>query len=129
MNWYLKVINQYFDFSGRARRKEYWMFTLFSLIISWSLPILDVTFGTYIFSIIGSIYYLLVFIPGLAVMLRRLHDSGNSGWFLFLLLIPIIGWVWLLVLLCLESEPKTNKWGENPKGIVNDSIIDQIGVE
>lgn len=129
MNWYLKVINQYFDFSSRARRKEYWMFTLFSLIITWSLAILDATFEMYIFSIIGSIYYLLVFIPSLAVMLRRLHDSGNSGWFLFLLLLPIIGWIWLLVLLCLESEPKTNKWGENPKGIGNDSIIDQIGVE
>jgi uncharacterized membrane protein YhaH (DUF805 family) len=105
------------------------MFTLFSLIITWSLAILDATFEMYIFSIIGSIYYLLVFIPSLAVMLRRLHDSGNSGWFLFLLLLPIIGWIWLLVLLCLESEPKTNKWGENPKGIGNDSIIDQIGVE
>jgi uncharacterized membrane protein YhaH (DUF805 family) len=129
MNWYLKVIYQYFDFSGRARRKEYWLFTLFSFIISCTLSIFDIVFGTHIFSIIGSIYYLLVFIPSLAVMLRRLHDSGYSGWYFFLLFLPIIGWIWLLVLLCLESQPKLNKWGENPKGIGNDSLIDQIGIE
>jgi uncharacterized membrane protein YhaH (DUF805 family) len=129
MNWYLKVINQYFDFSGRARRKEYWMFMLFSIIISWTLAIIDIVFGTYIFSIISTIYSLLIFIPSLAVLLRRLHDSGNSGWYLFLLLIPLLGWIWLLVLLCLESEPGPNKWGENPKGIGNDSIINQIGLE
>tara|TARA_R110001592_G_scaffold2696_5_gene15384 strand:+ start:1512 stop:1901 length:390 start_codon:yes stop_codon:yes gene_type:complete len=129
MNWYLKVINQYFDFSGRARRKEYWMFMLFSIIISWTLAIIDIVFGTYIFSIISTIYSLLIFIPSLAVLLRRLHDSGHSGWYLFLILIPLLGWIWLFVLLCLESEPGQNKWGENPKGFGNDSIINQIGVE
>lgn len=129
MNWYLKVINQYFDFSGRARRKEYWLFSLFSIIISWTLTIIDMVFETYVFSIISTIYSLLIFIPSLAVLLRRLHDSGNSGWYLFLLLIPILGWIWLLVLLCIESEPGPNKWGENPKGFGNDSLINQIGVE
>jgi uncharacterized membrane protein YhaH (DUF805 family) len=129
MNWYLKVINQYFDFSGRARRKEYWLFSLFSIIISWTLTIIDMVFETYVFSIISTIYSLLIFIPSLAVLLRRLHDSGNTGWYLFLLLIPILGWIWLLVLLCIESEPGPNKWGENPKGFGNDSLINQIGVE
>jgi uncharacterized membrane protein YhaH (DUF805 family) len=129
MNWYLKVINQYFDFSGRARRKEYWLFSLFSIIISWTLTIIDMVFETYVFSIISTIYSLLIFIPSLAVLLRRLHDSGNTGWYLFLLLIPIFGWIWLLVLLCIESEPGPNKWGENPKGFGNDSLINQIGVE
>jgi uncharacterized membrane protein YhaH (DUF805 family) len=129
MNWYLKVINQYFDFSGRARRKEYWMFILFNALISWTLAILDLTFGTSIFTIISTIYSLLIFIPSLAVLVRRLHDVGNSGWYLLLFLLPIIGWIWILVLLCMESESGANQWGENPKGVGNDSIINQIGVE
>jgi uncharacterized membrane protein YhaH (DUF805 family) len=129
MKWYLKVLNQYFDFSGRARRKEYWVFVLFSALISWTLQILDFVFGTYMLTILASIYSLLVFIPGLAVTLRRLHDAGKSGWYFFLILIPIIGWIWLLVLLCLEGEPRPNQWGENPKGHGNDRAIDMIGKE
>jgi uncharacterized membrane protein YhaH (DUF805 family) len=129
MNWYLKVLNQYFDFSGRARRKEYWMFTLFSLIISWTLAVLDLIFDTYMFTIVSSIYSLLVIIPSVAVLIRRLHDIGKSGWHIFLIFIPLIGWIWLLVLLCMEGETKPNKWGENPKGLGNDRIINQIGVE
>ncbi|WP_339663162.1 DUF805 domain-containing protein [uncultured Polaribacter sp.] len=129
MNWYVKVITQYFDFSGRARRKEYWMFTLFSFLISWLLAILDIASGTTIFSIISTIYSVLIFIPSLAVFVRRLHDGGYTGWYFLLFFLPIIGWIWLLVLLCMESEPKQNKWGENPKGIGNDRFIDQIGLE
>ena len=129
MKWYLKVLNQYFDFSGRARRKEYWVFVLFSALISWTLQILDFVFGTYMLTILASIYSLLVFIPGLAVTLRRLHDAGKSGWYFFLILIPIIGWIWLLVLLCLEGEPRPNQWGENPKGHGNERAIDMIGKE
>jgi uncharacterized membrane protein YhaH (DUF805 family) len=129
MNWYIKVINQYFDFSGRARRKEYWMFTLFSLIITWTLSILDFVFETYTFSIISSIYALLIFIPSLAVLLRRLHDIGKSGWYFLLIFLPFIGWIWLIVLLCMEGEQGPNEWGENPKGIGNDRLINQIGRE
>lgn len=129
MHWYLKVINQYFDFSGRARRKEYWIFTLISLLITWSLSILDLVLQTYIFSIISTIYSLLIFIPSLAVLLRRLHDMGKSGWYFFLILIPFIGWIWLIVLLCMESETRPNKWGDNPKGVGNDRLINQIGKE
>ncbi|SDR97476.1 Uncharacterized membrane protein YhaH, DUF805 family [Polaribacter sp. KT25b] len=129
MNWYLKVINQYFDFSGRARRKEYWMFILFNVLISWTFSILDFAFATFYFTIASYIYSLIVFIPSLAVLLRRLHDMGKSGWYFFLLFFPIIGWIWLLVLLCMDSEPGVNKWGENPKGFGNDNVINQIGVE
>jgi uncharacterized membrane protein YhaH (DUF805 family) len=129
MNWYLKVFNQYFDFSGRARRKEYWMFILFNTLISWAFSILDFAFTTYYFTIVSYIYSMLVLIPSLAVLVRRLHDMGKSGWYVLLLFLPIIGWIWLLVLLCMESESGPNEWGENPKGIRNDNIIDQIGVE
>lgn len=129
MIWYLKVINQFFDFSGRARRKEYWIFTLTSILISWALNLVDIFLGTYIFSIISAIYSILIFIPSVAVLLRRLHDIGKSGWYFFLVLFPFIGWLWLLVLLCMEGEPKANKWGENPKGMGNDQLINQIGLE
>lgn len=129
MNWYLKVIHQYFDFTGRARRKEYWMFTLINILISWLLPLIDFILGTFYFTTISYIYSILIFIPALAVLLRRLHDVGKSGWYFFLILIPFIGWLWLLILLCMDSVPRPNIWGDNPKGIGNDRMINQIGKE
>jgi uncharacterized membrane protein YhaH (DUF805 family) len=129
MKWYFKVIYHYFDFSGRSRRKEFWIFTLFSAILTLLLSFLDAVFETYIFTTIFFMYYLVMFIPSLSLLLRRLHDSGKSGWFLFVILIPIIGWIWLLVLLCSDSENGPNKWGENPKGAENDRLINQIGKE
>lgn len=129
MNWYLKVVQNYFEFNGRARRKEYWMFALVNIIISWSLSLLDLVLGTTFFYIISLIYTLLVFIPSLAVLVRRLHDIGKSGWFFLVALIPLVGVIWLLVLLCMEGESRPNKWGENPKGIGNDNAINQIGSE
>ena len=129
MNWYLKVFNQYFDFSGRARRKEYWMFTLFNLIITCLLSLLDFIFETHYFTTFSFIYGMLAFIPSLAVLLRRLHDVGKTGWYILILFIPLIGAIWMLVLLSMEGEPRTNKWGENPKGLGNDRLINQIGRE
>ena len=129
MSWYLKVLKQYFDFFGRARRTEYWMFILFNFLISWGLQFLDVLIGTYFFTISSLIYTLLVIIPSLAVVVRRLHDVGKSGFYFFLILIPFIGWIWLLVLLCMEGESKPNKWGQNPKGLGNDRLINEIGKE
>lgn len=130
MNWYLKVLkDHYLDFSSRARRKEFWMFNLINIIISWSLSLLDLAIGTTIFTLFSTIYTVLVIIPNIAVSIRRLHDTGRSGWFYLLILIPIIGWIWLIILFCMEGESKTNKWGKNPKGIGNDDAINQIGTE
>ncbi|MCX7549610.1 DUF805 domain-containing protein [Xanthomarina sp. F2636L] len=130
MNWYLKVLKEHYaDFNGRARRKEYWMFVLVNLIISWSLALLDYAVGSGIFSIISTIYSLVIFVPSLAVAVRRLHDIGKSGWYYLLILLPIIGWIWLIVLFATDSQPGPNKWGNNPKEIGNDSLIDSIGTE
>lgn len=132
MNWYLKVIKEhYLDFKGRARRQEYWMFVLISTIISLTLTLIDNFAGLMYASsgLLSSVYGLLVSIPSLAVTVRRLHDAGKSGWYYLLILLPIIGWIWIIVLLCKDSEHGANKWGENPKGIGNDSVIDQIGTE
>jgi uncharacterized membrane protein YhaH (DUF805 family) len=119
MNWYLKVLKQYADFSGRARRKEYWMFVLFDVIFAIVAMILDNVLGIAIEKIgygpLYGLYVLATLIPALAVTVRRLHDVGKSGWMLFISLIPFLGWIWLLVLMLTDSQQGTNKWGQNPK--------------
>jgi uncharacterized membrane protein YhaH (DUF805 family) len=113
MNWYIGVLKNYAGFSGRARRKEYWMFILFNMIFALVLAAIDSVLGTY--PVIYSLYCLAVFIPALAVLVRRLHDIGKSGAWFFILFIPIIGGIWLLVLLCTEGNHGTNIFGEDPK--------------
>jgi uncharacterized membrane protein YhaH (DUF805 family) len=119
MNWYLKVLKQYADFSGRARRSEYWYFALFNMIFVICAMILDNVLGIALEGIgygpIYLLYVLAMFIPGVAVVVRRLHDVGKSGWMYFIVLIPIIGAIWLIVLLFTESQQGENKWGPNPK--------------
>ena len=116
MNWYLAVLKNYAGFSGRARRIEYWMFTLFNFIFAIVIALIDIllleTNG-----ILSILYTLGVFIPGLAVSVRRLHDVGKSGWFLFISLIPIIGAIWLLILMFTGGNVGENKYGKNPKEI------------
>ena len=119
MSWYLAVIKKYAQFSGRARRKEYWMFFLFNTIFSIVASILDnIVFGTSIegFGYIYILYVLFAIIPSLAVGVRRLHDIGKSGWWLLISLIPIVG-LWLLVLLITDSQHGTNQYGSTPKEV------------
>lgn len=113
MNWYLKVLKQYADFNGRARRQEYWMFVLINIVISIVATTLDAAFGTW--GAISGLYGLAMLIPGLAVGVRRLHDIGKSGWMLLVAFIPIVGIIWLLILLATDGTPGSNEYGENPK--------------
>ncbi|PQJ72929.1 DUF805 domain-containing protein [Polaribacter butkevichii] len=134
MNWYLKVLKEHYaDFSGRARREEYWMFTLFNAIFSIAISVVftgvAIAIEAPLLASLSYIYSLAVLVPSLAVLVRRLHDTGKSGWFFLVALIPIAGPIWLLVILCTDSINGANKWGENPKGIGNNSTIDQIGRE
>ena len=123
MNWYLKVLNQYSDFNNRARRKEYWMFALFNFIISMLIVGVDNALGfsfNYTANVSGSgvfnlLYNLLILIPSLAVAVRRLQDVGKSGWMLLIGLIPLVGAIWLLLLLLSDSKTGENKYGPNPK--------------
>jgi len=121
MNWYLKVLKQYADFSGRARRKEYWMFFLFNTIFAFLAAIIDNVVGTASpelgYGVFYGIYALAMFIPGLAVGVRRLHDVGKSGWMMFIALIPLIGGIWLIVLMVTDSNPGENQYGQNPKEV------------
>ncbi|NVN94239.1 MAG: DUF805 domain-containing protein [Bacteroidetes bacterium] len=124
MNWYLKVLKNYAVFSGRARRKEYWMYALFNFVFLIAALILDNLMGTTIGVLPYGLFYIFyaisVFMPGLAVGVRRLHDVGKSGWMFLILLIPIIGAIWLLVLFATDSDSGENKYGLNPKEIIAD---------
>ena len=120
--------DNYINFKGRARRKEYWMFTLVYVIILMGCTALDNMLGT-VFMMDGgalgeismgygwayTICGLVHFLPALSLVVRRLHDVGKSGWFYLIILIPIIGVIWLLVLYCTEGQKKDNKWGPDPK--------------
>ncbi|RCS26944.1 DUF805 domain-containing protein [Polaribacter sp. WD7] len=138
MDWYLEVLRKYVEFSGRARRKEYWMFVLFHFIfISLLVIILISSTGSFdtnaepnsIVALILSVYIFGTLLPSIAVTVRRLHDIGKSGWWYFISLVPYIGSFILLIFMCMEGEKRTNKWGKNPKGIGNDDVINQIGRE
>jgi len=126
MQWYLKVLKQYADFSGRARRTEFWMFTLFSAIASIVLGLIDTLIGTstmiatgssYFYSpgLLQGIYALGVLIPTLAVTVRRLHDTDRTGWWLLIALIPFVGGIVLLVFMCLDGTRGPNQYGMDPK--------------
>jgi uncharacterized membrane protein YhaH (DUF805 family) len=125
MKWYLKVLKDFRNFSGRARRSEYWFFVLFNLIFALVAMAIDNLLGTTFkidgipapYGIVYLLYALFILIPGLAVAVRRLHDVGKSGWFLLISLIPLIGSIWLLILFFTDSQPGENKWGPNPKSI------------
>lgn len=122
INWYKKVLNQYADFEGRARRTEYWMFTLVNMLIMLPLYIIGfigMTSESSLLSTVGFGLYMLygfaVLVPSLAVGVRRLHDTGKSGWMLLVSIIPIIGFFWLLFLLISEGDRGDNQYGPDPK--------------
>ncbi|MCF6131669.1 DUF805 domain-containing protein [Flavobacterium wongokense] len=122
INWYKKVVfENYANFNGRARRSEYWYFFLMYFIILIVATMADGGLGLnfapmpygYIYTAVGLIH----FIPSLAAAVRRLHDVGKSGWFILIALIPIVGAIWLLVLLFTEGNRGENKYGPDPKAI------------
>lgn len=112
MHWYLDVLKRYAVFSGRARREEYWMFVLANVVIAIVLFVLGLVIGN---QILYFIYFLGVLVPSLAVAVRRLHDTGKSGWFLLLTLIPLVGGIIVLVFLATEGTPTPNEHGPSPK--------------
>nr|WP_311462507.1 DUF805 domain-containing protein [uncultured Aggregatibacter sp.] len=126
MNWYLYVLKNYATFSGRARRKEYWMFFLISALISIVLTLLDILLGTYSVEyeagLFSGLYSLLILLPSIAVVVRRLHDTDRSGWWILISLIPLIGVIVLFVFMCLDSQPGTNRFGVNPKEAASQTL-------
>ena len=114
MNYYLKVLQNYANFNGRARRAEYWYFVLFNIIASIIVGIIG---GLMDFELLGNLYSLAVLLPSLAVGVRRMHDVGKSGWFI---LIPIYN----LILAVTEGDAGENEYGPDPKGQSSSDLLD-----
>ncbi len=120
MQWYLEVLRKYAVFAGRARRREFWMFTLVNVLISIALGIIDAILGTTYGAgsgVLQTIYSLAVLIPSLAVGVRRLHDTGRSGWWLLIGLVPCVGFIVLLVFFVSEGHRGDNEYGPDPKAV------------
>ncbi|WP_426483538.1 DUF805 domain-containing protein [Flavobacterium sp. 2] len=138
IEWYKKVVFQnYANFTGRARRSEYWLFTLMQCVIFIAFIIVGAIVGSFLSDATGGLligyfafvaYSLATVLPTLAVVVRRLHDVGKSGWFYFIALIPLVGSIWLLVLLVTEGDRGENYYGADPKN-ENDEIGEIGNVE
>jgi uncharacterized membrane protein YhaH (DUF805 family) len=119
MGWYLEALKKYAVFGGRSRRREYWYFVLFSLVVSLLLSAVDALLGTFSSStnvgLLGGIYGLAIIIPSIAVSVRRLHDVDRTGWWVLISLVPVIGTLVLLVFAVLDGTPGENRFGPNPK--------------
>lgn len=114
MENFLSVVKQYVNFEGRARRQEYWMYILFYFIFYVGALIIDSVIGL---GLIALIYSLALLLPSISVAARRLHDTGRSGWWQLIALIPLIGAIVLIVFMVQDSTPGDNKYGPNPKGV------------
>ncbi|MFC2451756.1 MAG: DUF805 domain-containing protein [Tannerella forsythia] len=128
MKWFIKAFRQYADFSGRASRQEFWMFVLFNLLfaMAWAFVagLLTGLFGgsfdqesrlIFMYKLI-AIYYAVTAVPAMAVGVRRLHDTGRSGWWMLIGLVPLVGGIWLIVLMCSDDNPGDNRYGSPPDG-------------
>lgn len=119
MNWFLGALKKYATFSGRAQRAEYWYFILFYILIFIGLSIIDGITGTFSakvgIGLLSGLYSLAILIPSLAVGVRRLHDTGRSGWWLLIGIIPLIGAIVLIIFFVQDSASGDNLYGPNPK--------------
>jgi uncharacterized membrane protein YhaH (DUF805 family) len=119
MNWYLKAFKNYAVFGGRAQRKEYWYFVLFNIIFSILLTAVDSMAGTLDSStdagLFGGIYALVVFVPSIAVAVRRLHDVDKSAWWMLIGIVPVIGVIILFIFMVKDGDYNENRYGKNPK--------------
>jgi len=113
MNYFIRALKKFADFSGRDSRKEYWMFFLFYLLFYIGFVVIDVILGTQLLSIIFS---LVLLIPSLSIGARRLHDTSRSGWWQLIAIIPILGIIILIIFLVQDSHG-ANDYGVSPKAI------------
>jgi len=118
MKWYVKVLNQYADFKGRASREEFWMYFLFNILATLLIGVIGFGLMTWTEKtgaiVLPLVYSIAVMIPSCAVIIRRLHDTDRNAWFFLVGLIPVIGWIWLWVVLAFKGVPDKNKYGKNP---------------
>ena len=113
MDWYLKVLQDYAVFEGRAQRQEYWMFILINILVVIALGIIESLIG--LSGVVTTLYSLAVFIPSLAVSVRRLHDTERTGWWLLIGILPLLGPLVLLIFYCIDGDYGDNDYGPDPK--------------
>lgn len=111
MHWYLDVLKKYTEFGSRAGRQEFWMFALCNFIVAAVVGFVARMIGI---EILAGLYSLAVLLPCIALWVRRLHDTNRPGWWLLLVLIPVLGWLILLILAVMASDSGDNKYGANP---------------
>lgn len=118
MYWYIEVLKKYAVFSGRASRREYWWFMLFTTLVNIILMVVDAQMGSFNDAVgmgmLGGLYTLLVLLPSIGVQVRRLHDIDRSGWWLLMYLVPLVGFIVVLVFACMKGTPGSNRFGLNP---------------
>ena len=130
MKYYIDAIKNYAVFEGRTTRKEFWLFVLFNFIIAFSVGFILLVILVFAgcsdteidkaIDIGSNLYMLFMLLPTIAITVRRFHDIGWSGWWYFLTLIPILGWVFCFIMCAIDSEPFPNEYGESSKlGVVN----------
>lgn len=112
LNYFVDGIKNFKDFDGRASVKQFWMFVLFNLVFSAVANGVDAILGT---TIIGILYSLVLLVPGIAIAVRRLHDINKSGWWYLIGLIPLIGWIWLIILFIKAGDAGKNQYGAAPQ--------------
>jgi uncharacterized membrane protein YhaH (DUF805 family) len=129
MQWMLLPYRRYFEFSGRSRRMEYWMFTLFGILVNAAITVVlgrtaYTSMGSFVWfdtrlnavgDVVSGLFALFSLIPSLAVLVRRLHDVDRSGWWLLLVFLPILGWFVLFIFTCLDGTRGPNRFGLDPK--------------
>lgn len=122
MDWYLVALKKYAVFSGRSRRKEYWMYALVNILIFVALAVLAAILGGK-GSALGvglyGLYALFTFIPSFAITVRRLHDTNHTGWWILISIIPLLGAIVLLIYVCQEGTSGNNNYGPDPKAAVS----------
>lgn len=109
------VFSKYASFSGRASRSEYWYFVLFNILVGVAAGLIEALVSQDLGEAISGIYSLAALLPGIAVAIRRLHDTGRGGQWLFIALIPLVGAIWLMVIYCEQSQPGPNRFGDVPE--------------
>jgi uncharacterized membrane protein YhaH (DUF805 family) len=118
MNGYQSAMSKYFVFQGRSSRSEYWVFVFVYILIGIAAQILDMFLGTYSpggeVGLVGALVGLVHLIPSIAVAVRRLHDTDRTGWWLLIILVPLVGFIVLLIFFVLPSTPGKNRFGPPP---------------
>jgi uncharacterized membrane protein YhaH (DUF805 family) len=134
VEYMLMPLKRYADFGGRSRRQEYWLFLLFNIVVVTIFLVttsLVAALGNIDSLVMGaviliplSIFLLAMFIPSMAVQVRRLHDQDRSAWMLLLVLVPFVGGLTIFVLMCLDGTPGANRYGADPKGRSGERLVE-----